>query len=125
MAKKREILVGIKSGREATAEALRAWKRAEKKLPPESPVNRLYFEDMATLLKYLSPGRVQLLQLLRAIGPTNIRKLALTLKRDYKNVYTDVADLKFVGLIKETKKNQISVPWDEILAKLPLFAKAV
>jgi predicted transcriptional regulator len=125
MTKKREILVGVQNGHEAAANALRAWKRAQKGLAPDLPVNQLYFEDMATLLKYLSPRRIELLQKLRIVGPINIRKLALTLKRDYKNVYTDVSDLKYIGLIEESENRQLSVPWDEISAKLSLFAKAM
>ena len=125
MTKKREILIGVQSGCEAAASALRAWKRAEKGLAPDLPINQLYFEDMTTLLKYLSPRRFELLQKLRIVGPINIRKLALTLKRDYKNVYTDVSDLKYIGLIAESKNRQLSVPWDEISAKLSLFAKAI
>ena len=125
MRKKKEILVGVQSGRQTAIDALKSWKRAQKGLPPELPVNQLYFEDMTTLLKYLSPRRIELLQKLRIVGPTNIRKLALSLKRDYKNVYTDVSDLKHVGLIEETKDRCFIVPWDEISAKLPLFAKVV
>src|SRR5437879_5037806 len=78
------------------------WKFAERGLPPEEPVNQLHFEDMVTLLKYLSPRRLELLQKLRMVGPVNIRKLAQALNRDYKNVYNDVADLAHVGLIEET-----------------------
>ncbi len=125
MTKKREILVGVQSGREAAASALRTWKRAQKGLAPDLPVNQLFFEDMATLLKYLSPRRIELLQKLRIIGPINIRKLAFVLKRDYKNVYTDVSDLKHIGLIEENEVKQFSVPWDEISAKLSLFTKAI
>ncbi len=125
MKKKQEISVGIRNGREAIDDAIRAWKRAEKGLPPDTPVNQLFFEDMATLFKYLSPRRFELLQKLRTIGPVNTRKLALILKRDYKNVYTDVADLKYIGLIEETKDKRLSVPWDEILSKMPLLLKVI
>lgn len=124
MTKKKEILVGVQSGQEMAQAAIRAWKRAEKGLPPEEPVNQLHFADMATLLKYLSPRRVELLQKLRSIGPVNIRQLAKALERDYKNVYSDVSELTHIGLIEETKDRQFQVPWDEILAKLPLLAKA-
>jgi predicted transcriptional regulator len=125
MTKKRKILVGVGNGREAADAALKAWEGAQRGLPPKLPVNQLYFEDMATLLKYLSPRRIDLLQKLRMIGPTNIRKLALSLKRDYKNVYTDTSELIYIGLIEETKDRRFVVPWDEILAKLPLLSKAV
>ncbi|MBX9667135.1 MAG: hypothetical protein K2X93_05925 [Candidatus Obscuribacterales bacterium] len=58
--KKRRILVGVQSGREAADEAIRAWKRAEQGLAPEEPIDRLFFADMTTLFRYLSPKRVEL-----------------------------------------------------------------
>lgn len=122
--KRKQILIGVESEQEMAEAFIRAWKRADEGLPPEEPTNRLHFEDMPTLLKYLSPRRVELLQKLRMIGPTNIRKLAQALGRDYKNVYTDVSDLSHVGLIEETNDRRFHVPWDEITAKLPLLAKA-
>lgn len=124
MTKKKLILVGVQSGREAAEDAIRAWERAEQGLPPEEPIDRLFFADMPTLLKYLSPRRVELLQKLRSIGPVNIRQLAQAVERDYKNVYSDVSDLTHIGLIEETKDRRFQVPWDEIIAKLPLLAKA-
>lgn len=124
MTKKKEILIGIRSGREAAAEALRAWKRAEKGLRPDKPINQLFFADMPTLLKCLSPRRFELLQKLRMIGPANIRQLAQHLDRDYKNVYNDVSELVRLGLIEKTKDRRFSVPWDEISATLPLQTQA-
>ncbi|MBX3077518.1 hypothetical protein KF728_18880 [Candidatus Obscuribacterales bacterium] len=124
MKNKKNILIGIQSGQEAAEDAIRAWKRAEEGLPPEEPVNQLHFADMATLLKYLSPRRIELMQRLRAIGPVNIRQLALSLGRDYKNVHTDVSELTHIGLVEETEDRRFAVPWDEILARLPLLAKA-
>jgi len=50
--------------------------------------------------------------------------LAQALERDYKNVYRDVSDLTHIGLIEETGDRRFKVPWDEILARLPLLAKA-
>jgi predicted transcriptional regulator len=124
MKKKKELFMAVQTEQDMAQAAMRAWKRAEQGLPPEEPVNQLHFADMVTLLKYLSPRRVELLQKLRAIGPVNIRQLAKALERDYKNVYSDVAELTHVGLIEETKDRRFQVPWDEILAKLPLLAKA-
>lgn len=122
--KRKQILIGVESEREMVEAAVRAWGRAEQGLPAEEPINRLHFEDMPTLLKCLSPRRVELLQKLRMIGPMNIRKLAQALERDYKNVYNDVADLAHVGLIEEASGRRFCVPWDEIAAKFPLLAKA-
>lgn len=121
---KRTLAIGVASAKEAGDNFVRAWKRAEKGLPPEEPVNKLHFTDMATLFKYLSPKRFELLQHLREAGPLSIRKLATDLHRDYKNVHTDAKDLLSVGLVEETKNGLLSVPWDAIVSELPLLAKA-
>lgn len=120
----RKLAVGVASARHAGDDFVRAWKRAEKGLPPEEPINRLHFTDTATLFKYLSPKRFELLQHLRETGPLSIRKLAAELHRDYKNVHTDTKDLLCVGLIEETNDGLLSVPWDVIVSELPLLAKA-
>ena len=120
----RKLAVGITSATQVGDRFVKAWKRAEKGLPPEEPVNRLHFADAATLFKYLSPKRFELLQHLREAGPLSIRKLAAELRRDYKNVHTDVKDLLSVGLIEETDDGLLSVPWDVIVSELPLSVMA-
>ncbi len=54
----------------------------------------------------------------------SIRKLAAELRRDYKNVHTDVKELFHVGLIEETQEGRLCAPWDVIVSELPLLAKA-
>jgi len=122
--KSKKLAVGVSSPRKASIDFVKAWKRAEKGIIPESPVNRLHFADMATLFKYLSPKRFELLQHLRASGPLSIRKLAAELQRDYKNVHTDVKELLYVGLIEETAEQLLSVPWDVIVSELPLLTSS-
>ena len=121
---KKELAVRVEGARKVSADFIKAWKRAEKGLPAEEPVNRLHFADTATLFNYLSPKRFELLQHLREFGPLSIRKLAAELHRDYKNVHTDVKDLLHVGLVEETGEQLLSVPWDVIVSELPLIAKA-
>jgi predicted transcriptional regulator len=122
--KQRKLAVGVASAKQVGDNFVDAWKRAEKGLPPVEPIKRLNFADTATLFKYLSPKRFELLQNLREVGPLSIRKLALLLRRDYKNVHTDVKDLLHVGLIKENEDRLLIVPWDVIVSELPLLAKA-
>jgi predicted transcriptional regulator len=45
----------------------------------------------------------------------NIRQLAQTLGRDYKNVHTDVSALEKLGLIEKDEKGVLTVPYDEIV----------
>jgi len=52
----------------------------------------------------------------------SIRSLAYELRRDYKNVHTDVRRLENIGLIGRTKNSRIKVPWDIVEARLLLAA---
>jgi predicted transcriptional regulator len=114
----RQLLIGIKTEQEQANEVMDAWKRAEQGLPPEEPVDRLYFLDMNSLMKVLSPKRMELLKTLRSMGTTNIRQLAMNLGRNYSNVYQDVTALSAVGLIEMPKKNRYIVPWELITIDL-------
>lgn len=114
----RQVLIGIRTEQQQADEVMAAWKRAEQGLPPEEPVDRLYFLDMASLMKVLSPKRMELLKTLRSLGATNIRQLAMKLGRNYSNVYQDVTELCSVGLIEMPKKNRFVVPWDLITIDL-------
>jgi len=120
----RKLSVGVGNAKQVGSAFVTAWKRSEKGLPPEPPINRLHFADAATLFKHLSPRRFELLQRLRAEEPLSIRRLATLLNRDYKNVHTDVKELLNVGLIEETADHLLSVPWDVIVSEFSLLAKA-
>ncbi len=114
----KEVLIGIRSEQEQADEVKEAWRRAEQGLPGVEPVDRLYFLDMASLMKVLSPKRMELLKTLRTIGATNIRQLSIKLGRNYSNVYQDVTELSAVGLVEMPKKNKYIVPWDRITIDL-------
>lgn len=112
--KHRQVLIGIRTEQEQADEVTNAWKRAERGRPANEPVERLYFLDMASLMKVLSPKRMELLKTLRSCGACNIRQLAMKLGRNYSNVYHDVTELNAVGLVEMPKKNRYTVPWDLI-----------
>ena len=63
--KSKAIKVGVCSGRQQLAEFKEAWKRAERGLPLQEPVDRLYFLDVATMYRAFSCSRVRLLSVLR------------------------------------------------------------
>ncbi|MDZ4837561.1 MAG: hypothetical protein SGJ27_27560 [Candidatus Melainabacteria bacterium] len=125
MTTKKHILVGISTPEAQGEEFIAAWERAEKNLPPEEPVDRLYLQNLSMLLRVLSPKRMELIQTIKATGPVSIRKLSKELRRDYKNVHTDISELARLGLVEMTEKKQAFVPWDviSISAEIPL-AKA-
>lgn len=96
-----------------------AWNRAA--ADEQVRETHVTFLDVQTMLDTLSPRRLELLRHLRLHGAGNVRELAKALKRDYKNVYQDVATLEAAGLVLRDGR-KLSVPWDELQAKLSLIA---
>lgn len=125
MGSKRHIQIGIASDRAQGEEFAAMWKRAEQGLPLEEPVDRLYFESFPMLIKMLSPKRMELLKAIKTDGPITVRRLSHQLKRNYKNVHIDAAELNRLGLIQISDEKQLTVPWDviSISAEIPLLAK--
>ena len=118
---KKEITIGVDEAATTAKEFIKAWKLAERGEAVQEK-HRLHFENLELLLKTLTPGRWALLKKLHANGPTSIRALANDLRRDYKNVHTDVKRLENIGLIGRTKNDMIKVPWDIVEARLLLAA---
>ena len=119
--KKKEIKMEVTDEVTSAMEFAKAWHLAIKGKTIE-PVERIYFLDVKTMIHTLSNRRLELLNTLRQIGPTSIRAIAKQLKRDYKNVYSDVKMLKQIGLIETDREDYIWVPWDRIAAEIPLAA---
>jgi len=118
---RKEIQIGIGDSVSTARGFIDAWKRAEKNEKMKAE-HRLDFENLETLLKTLTSGRFVLLKTLRKNGPMSIRALAGALKRDYKNVHTDVKKLELIGLVSRTNDEKVSVPWDIVQARLRLAA---
>ncbi len=117
----KQIEIGIGDPISTARGFIDAWKRTE--IGEEREVSqRLYFENLETLLKTLTSTRWILLKRLRTMGAVSIRALARELGRDYKNVHTDVKRLQNVGLIECTEASKIEVPWDILEARLKLAA---
>lgn len=60
--------------------------------------------------KILSPPRLQILSLIPVLQPKSISALAKAMKKDFKNIYTDVmflADLGLIDLRKEGPKKTL------------------
>ena len=99
----------------------KAWKtieRGERALP----AHHLTLASLDELLAALSPRRMELLRFLHKAGAMNVRSLATMLKRDYKNVHTDVAALEAAGLIERDGQGQVTAPWGSVSATLKLAA---
>ena len=118
---RKEIQIGIGDSVSTARGFIAVWKRAEKNEKVKAE-HRLDFENLESLLKTLTSGRWVLLKMLRKNGPMSVRALAGALKRDYKNVHTDVKKLELIGLVSRTNNEKVEVPWDIVEARLRLAA---
>lgn len=117
----KRIVLGIKEARSSANEFVQAWKQAEagrRTMPKEC----LYFEDLSTLLKLLTPRRLATLRVLRQQGPLSVRKLAGAMGRDYKNAFDDVRALERAGLVARSGDGKPAVPWSKIVAEFDTAA---
>ncbi|MDE2321261.1 MAG: transcriptional regulator [candidate division NC10 bacterium] len=116
-----QIRIGVKGEAAINREFVEAWKQAERGALKEPEVH-LYFLNVATLQRVLSDRRVALLKVLRQIGPSSIRNLAMQVQRDYRNVYDDLQLLLKAGLVEKDARNRVMVPWDKIQTEIDLAA---
>jgi predicted transcriptional regulator len=96
-----------------------AWHLASGRKAP-APLALLSFADLPLLMKTLTPARWALLKQLKAAGPLTIFGLAKQLKRDYKNIHTDVSRLLDLNLLEKTQDGRVSVAWQAVRAELRL-----
>lgn len=120
MSRKRVLHIEVSTLGESLEQFAGAWRRAKqgKKVEPYFGVG---FESMASLLGVLTPKRWELVERLKKEGAMTVYGLSKSLERDYKNVHGDVKALEALGII-ERRGNKVSVPWDEIEARVRLAA---
>lgn len=81
-----------------------AWHRAERgELTPETAEIHVGFENWETMVRTLSPKRLELLRHVHQHPAKNIRALAQALGRDYRRVHEDVEALEAAGLLDRDK----------------------
>jgi len=112
LAKLLELRVG--DMRDALDRFEAAWNR---RTEGRKTLHVLSLADLPLLLRTLTPARWELLDRLRAAGPLSIYELAKRLRRDYKNVHTDVARMADIGLIEKQDDGRVRVPWDVVRAE--------
>lgn len=122
MKESRDLKVGIKSDKEFFDELKGLAGRIDAGWLPEKPVERLYFDDLPSLLKHLTPKRFELLAELRRLGHSSINALAKQLHRQYRNVFDDVKTMERLGLVEKDANGRFFVPWDEIDATFRLVS---
>ncbi|HLX04761.1 MAG TPA: ArsR family transcriptional regulator [Candidatus Binatus sp.] len=121
----RRLNIGVRASAERTKalrEAIRRVARGDRASHDAS----LYFETVAELRKILTEKRLELLLAIARHRPASVNELAGLLKRDYKNVSTDIAMLERLGLVKLNAKGgkgraqTPTVPYDEIQVTIDL-----
>jgi len=122
MKTKRDLKIDIKSDREFFDELKILADKLDNGWLPEKPLERLYFDNLPSLLKHLTPKRFELLAELRRLGHASINGLAKHLHRQYRNVFDDVKSMEKLGLVEKDSSGHFYVPWDQIDATFRLAA---
>ena len=81
----------------------------------EEMVPKLAFGSLRELFSAITEKRLELLRYVAIHEGLNVRQLALSLGRDYKNVHTDVTGLAELGLMDRDEDGTLSAPYDEIV----------
>lgn len=85
---------------ESLEETKKRWKKALKGKIQSNPNEEIIaVSSWEVLAKIFSPSRLQILTMILTIKPKSIAELARVLKRDFKNVHSDVKFLANIGLI--------------------------
>ena len=119
---KKNIRIEVRDEKESAQEFVKAWHRAAEGIAPDLPVDRIYFKDLQTLLRVLTPCRMEDLKTLHKHGAMSVRALAKVLGRDYKNVHKDMQEMEKIGIVSRDSKGLLMVPWHSIIAELELAA---
>ena len=106
-----KVQVHVGSLQDMATRFTNAWNQASKGV--EVNETNVTFLDIQTMLDTLSPRRLDLLKFVRQNGADNVKSLAISLGRDYKNVHNDVSVLLSVGLLLQDGR-KLSAPWDEL-----------
>jgi predicted transcriptional regulator len=118
----RDLKIGIKSWGESNRETTDIMRSFDSGILPDQPIERVYFHNFKTLLRYITPKRLVLLEELHKSGAMSVNALAKLLQRSYANVHEDVKGLEAVGLIERDAQRRVCVPWSEIETTLKLAA---
>jgi len=84
------------------ARAISAWHRMEQ--GEEVNEKHISFETWETMVRVLSPKRLELLRHIHQSPAKNIRALSMTLGRNYRRVHEDVEALEAAGLLDRDKE---------------------
>ena len=121
----RRLKIGVRTSAERS-KALRDALGRVARGDGSSGESELYFESVEDLRQILTEKRLEMLLAITRHRPSSVRALAELLKRDYKNVSTDVTLLERLGLLKlkaSGRKGSAQAPsllYDEIQVTIDL-----
>jgi predicted transcriptional regulator len=84
----------------------------------------LRFESARSLFSELTPARMDVLELLRRIGPCSVYALAKAAQRNYSNIHADTKRLIELGLVERAEGGEVIVPFSEVDIHFPLLKNA-
>ena len=113
----KRLYVEVMSSGEALKRFSRAWKGASAGKALDATIG---IGSIAELTALLSPKRMELLRHVAQNPGLSIRALAGALRRDYKNVHTDVSELEVRHLLERDDAGLIRAPYDELVIRAPL-----
>jgi len=82
----------------------------------------LFFSSWKQLFSEITEKRLELIRYVSTHPSLNIRQLSECLKRDYKNVHTDVVALTELGLL--TRENGVQSVYDQLIIKVDMAEAA-
>ncbi len=85
-----------------------------------APYHQVGFETMPQMLSVFTPKRWDVLACLREQGAITIAELARMLKRDYKNVHTDISSLMEWLAVEKDEKGRVFTPYTKIIVDVRL-----
>lgn len=74
----------------------------------------LTFESARSLFAEVTPARLDLLGVLRRLGPCSVYALTKAAGRNYSNVHADVCKLVELNLIERADDGVVYVPFEEV-----------
>ena len=112
-----KVQVHVGSLKDMATRSTNAWNQAPKGI--EVKETNVTFLDVQTILDTLSPRRLDLLKYVRQNGADNVKSLAVSLGRDYKNVHHDVSVILSAELLLQDGR-KLSAPWDKLSTHVSL-----
>jgi predicted transcriptional regulator len=119
-----KAVVGVESHEEMLRRSLKIARRVDRGEPVAEAAYHLNFANAARLFSELTPERMRILEVLKATGPQSIYALAKHLNRNYSNVHRDVQKLMEHELVVRDERDQVYVPWQEVVISVRLGAAA-